>query len=118
MTFDLDLLLNEFDFTSKQYAEAAAQYAQLKEWKQIVLATQMQLAESLYGRTTAAMMKRDALASKEYKEAVLAYCAAEENMLKLKLKLKGIEKTIDGWRTQESSARLERRVSNNDISIF
>lgn len=117
MPFDLDTLLTEFDASSNQYAEAAAQYAQLKEWKHIVLATQMQIAETS-GRTTAALMKRDALASKEYQQAVLAYCAAEENMLKLRLKLKCIEKTIDGWRTKESSARLERRTLNNDISIL
>ena len=116
MNFDLDALLSEFDTVSNQYAEAAAQHSQLKEWVRIVKATQMRVAESA-GHTTLGAMEREALCSHEYQQAVTAYSEAEKTMLQLKMRLRSIEKTIDAWRTRESSARLERKSYDTGIHI-
>lgn len=117
MEFDLEALLAEFDSVSNQYAEAAAQCAQLREWKKIVKATQMRLAEE-FGHTTLGAMEREALCSPQYQQAVSAYSEAEKNMLKLRMRLKSIEKTIDAWRTRESSARLERKAYDSGVHIL
>jgi hypothetical protein len=117
MKFNLDQLLAEFDLTSLQYAEAAAQCSQLKEWRKIVKATQMRVAESA-GHTTLGAMEREALCSPEYQQAVTAYSAAEKNMLEFKMRLRSIEKQIDAWRTQESSARLERKSYDSGAHIL
>ena len=117
MNFDLDKLLAEFDLTSLQYAEAAAQCAQLKEWKKIIKATQMRAAEAA-GHTTLGAMEREALCSPEYQQAVAAYSEAEKNMLQFKMRLRSIEKTIDAWRTRESSARLERVHITPEVHVL
>ena len=109
MKFDIEQLLSEHDSVSKEASAAAAQVSLMKDWKDIVKAKQMKIAEA-NGIKSAASQEREALCTSEYLQAINASAAAIESSARLKLRLRNIELSLETWRTMESSARLERKA--------
>jgi hypothetical protein len=96
----------EFEALGKEWAVAKAQHGALEEWKKIVLAREMKLAEAR-GATSAAAQERDARASNTYAEAVDAVHAADEKALALGMKIKSLEMRFEHWRTVQATRRAE-----------
>ncbi len=109
MKFDIEQLLSEHDAIAKEVAAASGQVTLMKDWKEIVKAKQMKLAEA-NGHRAVASQEREALCSAEYLQAINASAAATENYARVKLRLRNIELSLESWRTMESSARLERKT--------
>lgn len=106
---DIESLITQYRQIAEQYAPAKAKREYIEEYKKSLLALLMKDAERS-GSSSAAAQERDARARTEYldfldglKEAVLA----EE---KLRYHMKATEIEIEVWRTQEASARAERRM--------
>lgn len=98
-----------FQQLGDQLAEARAQLATVKEYKNVVLAKQMVIAQQ-DGVSSAAAQKRDALVSPEYKQALDAISAATEQRNKLEMRLNTMQQKIDVWRTQQSTKRAEMNL--------
>jgi len=99
----------ELSDISRNYAEAAAQYEQLCEYRKVLKARLMQEAEQAKFKTVA-LQEREAYASEEYETHLTAIHASRESMERLRWELKTIEIRFEAWRTRKATERAEMNL--------
>lgn len=106
---DIEHLIQQYRDIAEQYAPARAKREYIEEYKKSLLSLLMKDAER-HGATSAAAQERDARARGEYLELLDGLQAAVLAEEKLRYHMKATEIEIEVWRTQEASARAERRM--------
>lgn len=102
-------LLHQYRNLAEKYAPAKALREYLDEYKKSLLSILMKDAER-QGFSSAASQEREARARSEYLSLLDGLKDAVMDEEKLRYHLKATEIEIEIWRTQEASARAERRM--------
>jgi hypothetical protein len=91
-----------------QYAVAKSHHAHLDHYRHVLLAEQMVVAER-GGCSSVAAQDRFARASEDYRKFLDVLREAHERAIKLEWSLKISEWTLELYRTQEATRRVEAR---------
>lgn len=105
---DIEQLLHKYRTLVDPYAEARANRTYIEEYKKSLLAMLMKRAAQA-GHTSAAAQEREALASEEYRQQLLALQQAVEEEEKYRYHIKQTEMEIEVWRSLQANERFERK---------
>lgn len=105
---DIEQLLHRYRSLVEPYAQARATRTYVEEYKKSLLALLMKKAAQL-GHTSAAAQEREALASPEYQEQLVALQQAVEEEEKLRYHIKQTEMEVEVWRSMQANERFERK---------
>lgn len=105
---DIEQLLHKYRSLVEPYATARATRTYIEEYKKSLLALLMKKAAQT-GHTSAAAQEREALASEQYMEQLVALQGAVEEEEKLRYHIKQTEMEIEVWRSLQANERFERK---------
>lgn len=105
---DIEHYIQAVREAASHYAEKKAELTYMEHWRRGFLARLSKDSEA----TSVSGQERDALASEAYKSFLDGLRVVVEEEEVAKWALKRAEMKVDLWRTQQATARLERKAYN------